>query len=234
MAELVADCPRCRSGRTTFDVSYAHVTGEEYGWMNIAEAHRVCRRCNLGTIFQLKQSQAGREHSKAFQDGLHKLSLSLNRIATIGGFVSLKDAAPEPPPEHLPAKVRAVFNEGTTCLKVQCFNAAGAMFRLCVDLATKDLLPAENVEGLNATIRRSLGLRLQWLFTTRRLQAALEDLSTAVKDDGNDGAHDGTLSEEDAKDLMDFTTALLERLYTEPERLRLALERRDGRRNSER
>ena len=54
--------------------------------------------------------------------------------------------------------------------------------------------------------------------------------SSCVKEDENDGAHEGTLSKEDAYELLDFTTALLERMYTEPERLRLAKERRDARR----
>lgn len=34
--------------------------------------------------------------------------------------------------------------------------------------------------------------------------------------DGNGGAHEGTLSKHDADDLLDFTIALLERMYTEP------------------
>jgi hypothetical protein len=50
------------------------------------------------------------------------------------------------------------------------------------------------------------------------------------KEDGNDGAHAGTLTKEDAEDLLDFATALFERMYTEPERLRLARERREKRR----
>ena len=59
----------------------------------------------------------------------------------------------------------------------------------------------------------------------------LRQLSTCVKEDGNDGAHAGNLSTEDAENLLDFTTILLERLYTEPERLRIAEERRIQRRN---
>jgi len=42
-------------------------------------------------------------------------------------------------------------------------------------------------------------------------------------------AHAGTLNKIDAQDLLDFTHALLERLYTEPERLRLAKVRHDAR-----
>jgi hypothetical protein len=56
------------------------------------------------------------------------------------------------------------------------------------------------------------------------LPEALRDLSSCVKEDGNDGAHAGTLTKEDAEDLLDFTTALLERLYTEPKQLALAAE----------
>ncbi len=64
------------------------------------------------------------------------------------------------------------------------------------------------------------------------LPEVLKDLSSAIKEDGNDGAHQGTLKKVDAEDVMDFTVALLERLYTEPERLRLAKERRENRRGN--
>ncbi|MBA3385446.1 MAG: DUF4145 domain-containing protein [Chthoniobacterales bacterium] len=79
-------------------------------------------------------------------------------------------------------------------------------------------------------MRRSLGLRLPWLFDHALLPGGLRDLSHCIKEDGNDGAHAGSLSREDAEDLLDFTRALLERLYTEPEKLRLAQERRAERR----
>jgi hypothetical protein len=106
------------------------------------------------------------------------------------------------------------------------------MFRLCIDLATRRLLPGEDegAAGLNAKTRRDLGLRLPWLFDSGRLPDALRDLSLCVKEDGNDGAHQGTLTTQDATDLLDFTVVLLERMFTEPEKLRLAKERRDARR----
>jgi hypothetical protein len=40
----------------------------------------------------------------------------------------------------------------------------------------------------------------------------------------------GALGKEDAEDLLDFTVALLERMFTEPERLKLAELRRQERR----
>ena len=84
--------------------------------------------------------------------------------------------------------------------------------------------------GLNAKTRRDLGLRIPWLFENGHLPEALKELSSCIKEDGNDGAHGGNLSEADAADLLDFSAALLERIYTEPERLRLAKERREARR----
>jgi hypothetical protein len=155
---------------------------------------------------------------------------SLNRYVTTDGFVNISHLATAKPPAHVPDTIKVAFNEGAKCLAVECYNAAGTMFRLCIDLATKPLLPTEDVDGLNATIRRSLGLRLGWLFDHSKLPEALRDLSSAVKDDGNDGAHAGTLKVEDANDLLDFTVALLRRMFTEPKQLELSKARRTERR----
>lgn len=92
------------------------------------------------------------------------------------------------------------------------------------------MLPPEGTPGIKRRERRDLGLRLPWLFHNRRLDPGMEPLSTCIREDGNDGAHTGTLTKEDAEDLLDFTMALLEKIYTEPERLKLAQERRDARR----
>jgi hypothetical protein len=71
---------------------------------------------------------------------------------------------------------------------------------------------------------------LPWLFAKGLVPEALKEMSSCIKEDGNDGAHAGSLTRVDVEDLLDFTTALLERMYTEPERLRLAQERRASRR----
>jgi hypothetical protein len=104
------------------------------------------------------------------------------------------------------------------------------MFRACVDLATRPLLPEGDLDGLNSRVRRDLGLRLPWLFKNGLLPKDLAGLSSCIREDGNDGAHQGTLTREDAEDLLDFTRSLLERLYTEPGKLLAAGERREKRR----
>lgn len=77
-------------------------------------------------------------------------------------YIWLKDRSAQPPPEHLPKELEEVFNEGARCLTVGGYNAAGTMFRLCVDLATKERLPPGEVEGPNAkTDLRKHCMRLQ-------------------------------------------------------------------------
>jgi Domain of unknown function (DUF4145) len=230
MPELVADCPRCGSRQITFDLVAATITEVRYGWQNWYEAFGLCRRCLRTTIFVLSES-VNRDYHHLHKVGLLKLQEAVNNYVDVESYISLKDRATVPPPEHTPKNLEAVFREGATCLAVGCNNAAGTMFRLCVDLATRPLLPAGEAPGLNAKTRRDLGLRLPWLFDNHLLPEAVRELSTCIKDDGNDGAHAGTLTRAEAEDLLDFTRVLFERLYTEPERLRLAQERRESRRS---
>lgn len=229
-AELVADCPRCNTKKITFDLAGENYLSTQYSWKHWYEGFCICRHCGKATTFTLGVSDSHvAAHIRA--EGLLKISGPVNLYMDITGYISLKDAASVPPPEHLPESIKAAFNEAARCAAVGCHNAAGTMFRLAIDLATSTMLPAPDVNapGLNAKVRRDLGLRLPWMFDNKLLPEALRELSSCVKDDGNDGAHRGTLKKEDADDLLDFATRLLERLYTEPERLQIAKLRREER-----
>ena len=231
MAELVANCPRCGSRHITFDVTAANPFRIEYDWQHWYEAFGICRHCGRATIFVLSES-VYENYNYVHKVSLLKVEGALNKYVDVKGHISLKDTASVEPPEFLPEEIESAFREGATCLAVGCYNAAGTMFRLCIDRATRSMLPSENTPGLNSKVRRDLGLRLPWLFENGLLPGGLKELSSCIKEDGNDGAHAGNLSEADAADLLDFSAVLLERIYTEPERLRLAKERRDARRTS--
>lgn len=183
------------------------------------------------TVFVVKQTSIETKPF-FFKSGPEKLNGNANEHVSIDSFVSLKDRAFVKPPEHLPRNVEAAFIEGATCLAAGCPNAAATMFRLSIDLATKVMLPPEEAPGLNAKVRRDLGLRLPWLLDNKILPEALRDLSHCIKEDGNDGAHAGTLTKEDAEDLLDFAFVLFDRIYTEPQRIEIAKERRQLRRQS--
>jgi hypothetical protein len=227
MSLLIANCPRCTARNTSFDLlanTYPENITDGFYHLKQYEAFCICRHCAASTIFVLRQKN---RDSTAFleKNALSNIQFSVNELFEIHGYISNKDAAATPAPEHLPANIEAAFNEGATCFAVGCFNAAGAMFRLCVDLASKELLP-KNAPSKDT---KMLAPRLKWLFEQNLLTEALHELSTCIKDDGNDGAHDGSLTKVEAEDLLEFTTLLLERIYTEPKKVQLAKERRTAR-----
>lgn len=229
MSELVADCPRCKANRMTFDLISQIQVDVRHGWQQWFEAFCVCRACGKSTIFVLSQSDYHTKDLLAKME-LAKVPGAVNNIMRVQGHISLKDFVAVLPPPHLPGNIDAAFREAASCQAIGSYNAAASMFRLCLDLATKPLLPDREADGLNNAIRRNLGLRLPWLFDNGLLPEGLRELSSCIKDDGNDGAHEGTLGEDDVADIADFTFELLERLYTEPERLKLAKQRRENRR----
>lgn len=229
MAELVHDCPRCGSQKITFDAIAQNLRWLEHDWLHIYEVFCICRECHKSTVFVLAQKEYN-ETAFFKEKGPIAFKSGLNDHVAVRGYISLKDASGTVPPEYLSKEIAAVFDEGAKCAAIECYNAAGTMFRLCVDLATQPLLPTEEVAGLNSKTRRDLGLRLPWLFDNNRLPDTLRELASCIKEDGNDGAHKGTLTKEEVDDLLDFTTVLLERMYTEPARLRIAKERREERR----
>jgi hypothetical protein len=103
------------------------------------------------------------------------------------------------------------------------------MFRLCVDLATRIWLEKSSDEK-KPKAHELLGRRLAWMFDNKILPSELRELATCIKEDGNDGAHVGNLTKADADDSVDFTIRLLDRLISEPERLKLAKARQVKRR----
>jgi hypothetical protein len=226
---LVRDCPRCYAASMTFDVLESIPRTRHYDWQARYEVFCRCRNCQLGTVFVIQQ-KADTDERYAAQPPT-AASGSLNQYYDVEGFICLKDMGAQSAPEHVPQPIANAFHEATSSVVTGCPNAAAAMFRLAIDLATRPLLPADENSGRpNAKVCRDLGLRLPWLLEKGLLPRELQDLSRCIREDGNDGAHAGTLTLEDALDLQDFTTALLERMFTEPARLKAAAERREKRR----
>lgn len=201
----------------------------EHGWKSFHEVFCVCRTCHKSSVLILAL-RAGGAARDVNLDGIWKMAVSLNSYFEIYGYLSLKDRDAMPPPEGLPVPVEAAFSEATKCVAVGCSNAAAAMFRLALDLATEPLLPPLDAPEPSKKVRRDLGLRLPWLFDSGSLPSDLRELSECVREDGNDGAHRGNVTREDAEDLQDFSYALLERIFSEPARLEAAKQRRQARR----
>ncbi|CDX21942.1 conserved hypothetical protein [Mesorhizobium sp. ORS 3324] len=234
MALLMTDCPRCSTKNSTFDVQGQNSLGiVQANWVERFELYSICRHCHTGTIFICDNKDHNVREEIRAPGALVKRAGYLNDFMNIPGYVTLRDRAVELAPDFTPKDISAIFKEGATCASVECWNAAGTMFRSVIDLATKSLLPPEDNPEPSKAVRRSLGLRLKWMFENKVLPVELEELAEAVHQDGNDGAHDGTLSRADALDLQDFTQQLLTRLYTVPGRIEAAKKRREERRAAE-
>ena len=228
MSELVYDCPRCGAGNMTADLNGISRIADS-GWQHNYEAFCTCRKCKRSSILVLRGKNVPAQQYVA-QRGVAQISGAVNDFLDIRGFISIKDVSQVQPPPDVPDEIGRIFNEGATCLAVECFNAAGTMFRLCIDMATQARLPIDPLHPPSHKVRRSLGLRMQWLFEQGVLPLSLRELSTCVKEDGNDGAHEGTLEKADAEDLLDFTHELLHRLYSDAAKLSRATLRRHARR----
>ncbi|HAV5431180.1 TPA: DUF4145 domain-containing protein [Acinetobacter baumannii] len=246
MNSFVFDCPVCNVKHTTFDVK---------GWGNpvkgsngelLFQLFSVCRACKMATCITGTVNEG---YVKSFSLSLSRPSnqedpviTTMQRILTeqerdLRMFFSEFRFIPVIPnkalaPEHLPSDLEKIFNEASKCLGIGCFNASAAMFRLCLDIVTKELVELNDHFGPSREDKKTIHNRLNWIFKNRILNTGLEELSRCIKDDGNDGAHDGNIGKDEADDLFDFTYELLEQVYTQPERIRLAQVRRQERRKS--
>ncbi len=216
MALLVANCPRCRAQRITLD-AYADTPAGRTLKGNVKyEVFCVCRSCKQATIFMVVENDQ-RRYQRETTNYIIRPSTSADHFQ-VECPVSPADLDTAPPPEELPRDIEGAFGEATKCAAVGCYNAAGAMFRLCLNLATK------------GTKGKTLAARLETLCKEKQFSSELQELGSALRLDGNDAAHDGSLCREDVQDLEAFAGRFLTQLYTEPARVHAATERRKKRR----
>lgn len=45
---------------------------------------------------------------------------NLNNLMRIENFINISNIASTPPPDHLPEEIKAVYEEGATCMAVNC------------------------------------------------------------------------------------------------------------------
>ncbi|MBP7434433.1 DUF4145 domain-containing protein [bacterium] len=231
MTELIANCPRCRVQKITFDLKSAIVIDFRHEWQNWYEAFCVCRNCKKSTVFVLSESVRG-NYQELHHIGLLSIKLSANNYVDVEGFINTSNYISVFSPDHVPEEERKIFLEGSCSFSVGCYNASAAMFRLCLDILSKKKLKKYDESILSNNVKQKLSYRLNWLFEQKVLPADLKDMSECIREDGNDGAHTGNIKKEEAEDLMDFTRILLEKVYTEPRKVEIAKERRDERRGN--
>lgn len=234
MATLQVDCPRCGAKLMTADVPISQEI-ESIGGRRAWEMLCVCRKCRKAAVLRARSTESTSGVLAALATFVpHMANGSLDDFVESLGPIGPADFVTAELPEHLSPAVHRAYAEAVTSKVAGCPNAAAAMFRLTMDLATKERLSAvPSTEAQpSSEVRGNLSKRLTWLFDNGHLPQQIKELAKVVRENANDGAHDGDLSMEDANDLHDFSEALLYEIYTVPGRISAINKRRASRRTS--
>jgi len=220
MAELNLDCPWCGTTHCGFTSVAAYPASARMKGNSKYEiwfALLRCRRCGGGVAAQFEA------YIGDVGEGPHNFGGDPR-----SGKWRLLDWFPSAPisdpcPDHVPGTVPAFFDEARDSLEAGRWNAAGAMYRKAIDVATKDLIrknwPENEVEK---GIKEVLVARIERLHARGLLTEALKDWAHQVRIGGKDAAHDeDPFTKEQAQSLHQFTRLFLTYTYTMPEEVRL-------------
>ena len=220
---LVYDCPRCGTKKITFDVLKASGV-EKKGELDTYEAFCRCRSCSGSTIFLVTIRNDAPYRMNDVVNNQFNLNKILHDTELVKIFPGISAI-----PKDIPLEISIPFCEALICQAIQAHNAAGCMFRTTVDLVTKKML--EDLQGKNPpkNAKDNLAQRIKLLYDEGLLTHSLKELSTSIRLDGNDAAHEANLEKDDVEAMNDFTTLLLEEIYTNPKKIELAAKRRKER-----
>lgn len=122
-------------------------------------------------------------------------------------------------PLHLPERIARAFEQADTSIHQRSWDAAGAMDRRALELATLEKAPEKRDQTLYK--------RIEFLANEGRITPSLKDWAHDLRVVGNNAVHDEDgLTEDDARQAHELTRFILTYLYTLPEQVRLAQELR--------
>ncbi len=106
----------------------------------------------------------------------------------------------------IPPAIRAAFQEARTCLRAKAHTAAAIMCRKTLEAVAAEVGVSTRNLASALTAMRDKGL----------IETRLYQWADALRVSGNEAAHDVNIvvSPQDARDIVDFTSALLEYVFT--------------------
>lgn len=197
MGEIAHSCPHCKAERTGLvpRLEMVHEMHDHIVFYQVAAQCRICR--NL-VVFLLGGKRGTQSPKEMDGDPLMR------------GWNVLRcwpEAKASDAPEHLPEPVLRAYKQGEANIRTGNWDAAGAMFRKTIDVATRD--PA-------ATKQARLVDRIDALAAAYAITPDLKKFAHAIRLDGNDAAHEPEFTEGQARDLHDFTRLFSMYFYTLP------------------
>lgn len=173
-----------------------------------SEVFLVCKACGLGSIYRGQPRAHISNISGALDKGRH-----FDREPVI--------ALPDNPTisDDVPQRIRSLFYQAARCRQLNLCDAAGAMFRKVIDVATKHIFATDDRLS-ERTPADALRVRIKALGELKILENDIVELADVVAVDGNDAAHDmDPYTAEEAEALEDLTLDLLDRLFVRPARV---------------
>ncbi|MDZ4365087.1 DUF4145 domain-containing protein [Brevundimonas sp.] len=207
MAILRRNCPHCPAEHVAFEVKWDSPRGTAFN------AAAVCGACKGPIVFWARRKN-GQTTSTGPAKETHNIEPTWQVIEV---WPSRSDSAAPP---HTPPLVAKRFLEGEDAYRRQSWNAAVAMYRSALDIATKAM------DGVPTG--KTFYKRLEWLHDNHRITPEMRSWADHVRVDGNDALHEPEeFTEEDAKPLRLFTDTFLRYVFELPgevEAFRLAAE----------
>lgn len=195
MGIFVLECPHCSTMRVSCSVVW------QLGDGNRKTTLMLCGSCRF-PITALVLNPLGRSNDLIQSAG--DLSLQGWEIHAVWPEISEPAA-----PKHTPPAVARRYIEGEDAFRRKSWNAAVAMYRSALDLATKALPDVPS--------RGSFFHRLEWLHENHRITPDMWAWADRVRIEGNDALHDPEeFCEEDTNPLRLFTEMFLKYVFELP------------------
>lgn len=208
MAFFVRDCVRCGVKQVQHNVAGAGPRHDSY-W----EVAGHCASCKQLSVYIWRGSGSTDPMdgygSSNIENAYTMLAEDAVRIATTSISVS----------EHVPTRIADLFREANECRQMTWYEAAGAIYRKTLDVATKHIYSHDpRLAGKNPA--QALRVRIKSLGEMKILDEDIVELADVAALDGNDATHDvDPYTAEEAEALEALTMDLLDRLFVRPARL---------------
>jgi hypothetical protein len=209
MAFIVRDCVRCG----VKNIQHM-VVGDSMVQQHRWDLAAACTDCKQISIWMW--TSANGQRPSAYDNNTNvalapssNLANHPSRIATTAYVVAAS----------VPQRVSDLFTEANECRQMTWYEAAGAMYRKTLDVATKHIYQ-HDVRLAEREPANALRARIRALGELKILELDIVELADVAALDGNDATHDvDPYTAEEAEALEDLTLDLLDRLFVRPARL---------------
>ncbi len=208
MPVLRLDCPHCPTNQVAFEVAWngpANANRHD-GWYVTA----LCGSCRAPITTHLKNKNPN-DTSSPLNHGAVLLNDLATPIFEIQAAWPVR-SAPDAPP-HTPESVKRRFMEAEKAYQQHSWNAAVAMYRSALDIATKAIPGVPTGETFYN--------RLIWLHDNHKITPDMKAWADHVRIEGNEALHDPEdFTQDDATPLRLFSEMFLRYIFELPGEVR--------------